>query len=731
MGLIEMENNLIKSFFSENAELLDSMESYLLVLEENKTDEESIHSVFRAVHTIKGNSGIFGFDDIVGFTHIFENILDQTRNGNIIIDDDLISLFLDGHDYLKLLIDHRKEGKDEEFDQSIKENGDEICSRFLEYNQSFNNSFMNDHSQEINVETKASNEELSKDEDVLNVVNEYWHISLRLDEGVFKVGLDPYSFIAYLSEKGEIINLKTVLDNIPEGESMDPELCYLGFEIDFKTDLDKSSILNIFDFLLDDCMISIIPPKSSIYEYIRLIENLPETTLKIGEMLIETGSLTEYELDKALELQKKVPHSGKENSSLVGEILVQEKMVPQKILDAAVEKQKMIRKNENAGKSVIKVDPEKLDSLINLIGELVITGANVKQISMSEYKNGLVKAVTDMSKLIDEIRDSTMGIRMIQIGETFSRFKRMVRDLSRDQNKKIKLTISGGETELDKTLVDKIVDPLVHLIRNSIDHGILVPEERIKKGKNEEGEIKLSAAHETGSVIIEVSDDGNGLDRDKIYCKCVEKGLIESDQKISDYDLFQYIFQAGFSTADEVTNISGRGVGMDVVKKNIESLRGTISLESIKYEGTTFRIILPLTLAIIDGFMVKVGEFYFIIPLELVTECTEVSAEDVGRHESGNYLNLRGDVLPFMIMRDFIKEEGVSPEHPKVIVLEYARKKAGLVVDHLIGEFQTVIKPLGKIFQNLKWVSGSTILGTGEIAYILDVPNLLNIIQEN
>ncbi len=410
----------------------------------------------------------------------------------------------------------------------------------------------------------------------------------------------------------------------------------------------------------------------------------------------------------------------------MGDILVDEKMVQKPVLDAALEKQKIIRKREESNRRTIRVEAEKLDRLINFIGELVITGSNVKQISESEEKTGLVKAVNDMSRLIEDIRGSSMGIRMVQIGETFNRFERVVRDLARERSKKINFVTIGGETELDKTLVDKLADPLIHLIRNSVDHGIDTPEERAAAGKPEAGTLTLNAFHETGSIVIEVRDDGHGLDTARILNKAVEVGLARPDQSYQDYEIHQFIFQPGFSTAAEVTNISGRGVGMDVVKKNIESLRGTVMIESEPGAGTTMKIHLPLTLAIIDGFMVKIADSYYVLPLDMVTECTDVHKDELDSREGGNYINLRGDVLPFMKMREFFREKGEEPLKHKVVVVEHARKKVGLIVDELVGEFQTVIKPLGKIFSRLQWISGSTILGTGEVAYILDIPKLIH-----
>lgn len=723
------EKNFKNVYFTESRELLDSMEMSLLSLEKDSKDEDSINSIFRAAHTIKGNSGMFGFGRVGEFTHVLENVLVCVRNGSIEIVPELTGLFLECHDFIQVLLDHYESEEDTPLDGGSESLFESLKER------------LNDYIPEEEKAKKKKQKELEAilehktscdDSDPMMVCNDCWHISLRFGKNVFKDGLDPYSFISYLGEKGEIQNIKTVYDDMPSGDDMTADLCYLGFEMDFRSNISKKEIEDVFDFVINDCNMRILPPKTSIEDYVKLIEELPEKPMRIGDMLREIGSLTEAELEKALELQSELSVSREKapEELLVGNILVEEKMVQKYIVEAALNKQENVKKREESSRKLIRIDAEKLDHLINLIGELVITGSNVKQITESDDKVGIAKAVTDMSKLIEEIRDSTMGIRMVPIGETFSRFERVVRDLSREKGKRIDLRIIGGETELDKTLIDKLSDPLIHLIRNSVDHGIGTPEERGKAGKNPSGTLTLNAYHETGSIIIEVADDGEGLNAESIMNKAVELGLVKPDQVLTDYELYQFIFQPGFSTAKEVTNISGRGVGMDVVKKNIESLRGNVFLESEKGKGTTVRIHLPLTLAIIDGFMVRIANSYYVLALDMVTECTEIHREELDSKEGGNYINLRGDVLPFMRMREFFKETGGEPEKPKVVVVEYSRKKIGLVVDDLIGEFQTVIKPMGRIFSRLQWLSGSTILGTGEVAYILDVPKLIKNAKE-
>ena len=309
---------------------------------------------------------------------------------------------------------------------------------------------------------------------------------------------------------------------------------------------------------------------------------------------------------------------------------------------------------------------------------------------------------------------------MVQIGETFTRFHRVVRDVSRENGKDIELAISGADTELDKSVVEKIGDPLMHLVRNAIDHGIESAEVRAARGKPAQGRLELNAYHDSGSIVIEVVDDGGGLPKDKILKKAIDQGIAQAGDTLSDDEIVNLIFQPGFSTADKITNLSGRGVGMDVVRKNIQALRGRVDVQSEQGEGSRFTIRLPLTLAIIDGFLVSAGNASYVIPLDMVVECLELNAGSADR----DYLNLRGEVLPFIRLRQLFEVEGEAPKRENVVVVRSAHQKAGIVVDHLLGEFQTVIKPLGTLFRNLRGISGSTILGSGDVALILDVPTL-------
>jgi two-component system chemotaxis sensor kinase CheA len=371
---------------------------------------------------------------------------------------------------------------------------------------------------------------------------------------------------------------------------------------------------------------------------------------------------------------------------------------------------------------LIRVQADKLDHLIDLVGELVIAGASANLLAQKSGQGALVESTSVLSRLVESIRDSALQLRMVQIGETFNRFHRVVRDMSKEMGKEIDLAISGAETELDKTVVEKIGDPLMHLVRNAMDHGIEAGDVRIGRGKPACGRLELNAYHDSGSIIIEVADDGGGLNREKILSKAVERGIVEPGANLSEQEVVNLIFEPGFSTADKVTNLSGRGVGMDVVKKNIQALRGTVDVTTEEGRGSRFTIRLPLTLAIIDGFLTGVGKSSYVIPLDMVVECIELA----GASDARNYLNLRGEVLPFVRLRELFEVPGKQPQRENVVVVQYAGRKAGIVVDQLLGEFQTVIKPLGTLFRNMRGIGGSTILGSGEVALILDVQALVS-----
>ena len=548
-----------------------------------------------------------------------------------------------------------------------------------------------------------------------------WHISLRFKEDTIRNGLDPFSTFQYLNRVGEIIRLYTLTNKVPTIENLDPEGCYLGFEILYKCDKDLLFVQEAFEFVQYDCDIYILSPHRKPQDWIEFFIYRKEPIIRLVRSLFYTKSLDK----KTLKLIKIHYKKSKENPVKELEQPIKNNHVEEEISDihhSLDTKNELSPKTKEFGtkeNKSIRIDSSKLDILINLVGELVVNGANLSQISTERKDSNLIEIVSHLNVLINEIRDTSLNLRMVQIGETFNRFHRVVRDISQELNKDVQLTITGGETELDKIVVEKINDPLMHLIRNSLDHGIESIEDRIARGKSPRGKLSLHAYHEAGNIVIEVKDDGRGLDKKKILKKAIEKGLINPEKNLSDAEIHRLIFKAGFSTAEKVTSISGRGVGLDVVEKNIESLRGSITLFSEEDKGSIFQIRLPLTLAIIDGFLFKIANFYYVVPLYQIVECIEYKDEDSTEND---FINLRGNLLPFLrLSKLFHLPEDSSTSRKNILILQNMGSQVGILVDSLHGEFQTVIKPLGKLFQNLKGISGTTVLGSGEVALILDV----------
>lgn len=710
-----------QTFMQESCELLQEMENALLSLEATPHDQALINSLFRSAHTIKGSSGVLGIEHVERFTHVVENLLSKVREGEIKIIREIIEVLLDCRDHISTLVELASEESTCLPDGVLKKDAELIERLSVHLGQLL-------QTKDID---KAIEHTDRHDGEGAKALTDAWHISLRFNQNILRDGMDPISFINYLSKMGEIISL-TTLCNVPCPEEMDAESCYTGFELDFRSEFDKKSIEDVFEFVREDSSIAILPPNSKVDSYIELIQNSQEGVTLLGEILVKGGALTRTELDNALHLQQASANNGKAGSAktpFIGEILVNEGMVSPEVVDAALERQKKALVQKAREASTIRIDAAKLDNLINLVGELVISSANIDQHARHLRDGGLAEAASVMVRLVEEVRETTMKIRMVPIGETFGRFNRVVRDIGRDCGKEIELVVSGGETELDKNVVEKINDPLMHLVRNAADHGLERPDVRVSNGKPTKGTVRLNAYHDAGSIVIEVADDGRGLNREKIYDKAVRQGLLAHGQSLTDAEIFRLIFEPGFSTADEVTKLSGRGVGMDVVKRNIESLRGTVDVESAEGKGAKVRIRLPLTLAIIDGFMVGVAGSNYVIPLDMVVECVELSASDRQAAGKRNYINLRGEILPYIRLRNYFDEQGAASRFESIVIVQYAGQKVGLVVDELFGEVQTVIKSLGKAYKEVKGVSGATIMGNGKVALILDVPRLIQSIE--
>ena len=712
-------DELLSVFCVEAREQLDAMEAGLLQLEHGDRDPETINAVFRAAHTIKGGAGVVEIHSVETFTHVLENVLDRLRNGEIEVGGEMISALLAGCDHIGALLGVVQAGGAEP-DDALRQAGAAISASLRP--------FLGDTAAnvaavggEVSTDADGNLERDGRD----SATHDCWHISIRFGEGVLKNGMDPLAFLRYLLNLGEIAHITTLTDALPETEAMDPECCYLGFEISFRSHASKDAIEKVFAFCRDDCELHILPPNSKVADFLQLIDALPEETMRLGEILVKSGALTQEELDDGLRRQSepvKVGAGDTATTPQLGDILVQQNTVQPELVEAAATKQKVVSEKKAAEASLIRVHADKLDQLIDLVGELVIAGASANLLAKKSGEGTLVEATSVLSRLVESIRDSALALRMVQIGETFNRFHRVARDVSKELGKDIELVINGAETELDKSVVEKIGDPLMHLVRNAMDHGIETAAIRAAAGKPVKGRVELNAFHDSGSIVIEVVDDGGGLNKDRIQAKAIEKGIIQAGETLSDHDVVNLIFEPGFSTVEKITNLSGRGVGMDVVKKNITALRGSVEVHSRPGEGSRFCIRLPLTLAIIDGFLTGVGRASYVIPLDMVVECIELANTAASR----DYINLRGEVLPFVRLRELFEVAGEKPVRENVVVVQYAGRKAGIVVDQLLGEFQTVIKPLGTLFRNMRGIGGSTILGSGEVALILDVQALVS-----
>ncbi|HUX31797.1 MAG TPA: chemotaxis protein CheA [Thiobacillus sp.] len=706
----------LQTYIEESRGLLDEMESILLRLESEPQDEETVNAMFRAAHTIKGSAGLFGLDAIVAFTHVVENALDEVREDALAISGELVELLLKCCDHIGLLITVVAEaGETLDLEQAAA--GEAIAAALRSLMGGAVSDIAIPAVQEARLDTSGGGP----------IEGDYWHISLGFGPDVLRNGMDPISFIRYLSTIGDIVSLRVDDSELPELNAIDPESCYLSFSIEFKSEADKKTIEDTFEFVREDCRLRIFPPPSHLAAFVERLEHASGNTDMLGQLLIEAGILTSNELEDALAAQESTMAASGGAKPPIGEVLVKEGVVQKEVVDVALEKQRQIRDHKTQEAKFIRVSAEKLDELINLVGELVIAGAGASLLAHRSGDVALHESTSVVSGLVEEIRDGALKLRMVEIGETFNRFQRVVRDVSKELGKDIGLEIGGAETELDKTVVEKIGDPLMHLVRNAMDHGIEPAEARMAASKPAKGTLRLNAYHDSGSIVIEVADDGGGLKKERILKKAIERGIVSPGQSLSDNEIYNLIFEAGFSTADQVTNLSGRGVGMDVVKRNIQALRGTVGIESMEGQGTTVRIRLPLTLAIIDGFLVGVGKSAFVVPLDMVLECIELSDADRRAADTRNYVNLRGEVLPFVRLRDQFEVNAAAGKRENIVVVQYGGQKAGFVVDELMGEFQTVIKPLGSVFRHLRGISGSTILGTGEVALILDVPALVQL----
>lgn len=688
----------IATYREEAGELLAELETSLLDLEETPDDNDLINRVFRAMHTIKGSGAMFGFDDIAVFTHEVETVFDLVRNGKMVVTKELLDLTLKSRDHISALLDASAG-----CGAADQQEGDALIAGLRRLvPQAAPEAQHPDTTLEQQPTAKPLAESNQKT----------WRIRFQPNPSLLLCGSNPIALINELRGLGSCL-VTADFNKVPPLDSLVSEHCYLDWDIILTTTRDEAAIKDVFIFVEDDCRISI-----------ELIDDPSQSGdddpyQKLGEILIDRGDLQPAELQQILEQQKPL-----------GKLLVDQGVVtPEKIQSALSEQQhiKQIRQERTAtpdAAASIRVPAERLDQLVNLVGEMVTVQARLTQVSNTLGDANFISIAEEVERLTNELRDTALNIRMLPIGSTFSKFKRLVRDLSQELGKEIEMETFGADTELDKTVIEKLNDPLVHIIRNSIDHGIEKPVVRTGSGKPAIGTIRLGAEHAGDSVLITIKDDGAGINRDAIRTKAIELGMIAPGAELTDQEIYGYIFAPGFSMAAKITSVSGRGVGMDVVKRGIEGLRGTIVVDSELGRGTTITLKIPLTLAIIESLLVKIGDSHFVLPLAAVEECVELSRADVEASHGRNLAKVRGNLTPFICLRDQFSIGGDRPEIEQIVIVSVQGVRIGFVVDFVVGEHQTVIKPLGVIYQDVKGISGATILGDGSVALILSPGDL-------
>ena len=711
-----------EAFFEEAAEHLAIVEEGLLALEQHPQDLELLAKIFRSAHSIKGASGMFGFNAVTQFTHKMETLLDLLRTGEKAVSPPIADLLLKSTDCLKTLIEAVKSGVAVD-DEVVQRLTAELATASGAQPPAV------PQKQSVAAPTQSNSQERS------------YVIKWTPPEWLFQRGLDPLQVLKELNGLGDLSLVTLDMSRVPDLAEIDPEKCYLSWELQLLTSKDQKTIESAFEFVREDSKLVIEAQTIASSEFQAASQNpqyetrnqppeIVEGGLKpLGAILVESGVVSPAVLEQALSQQKRV-----------GEILVEQKAVTPHQLEQALNTQRQQEAASHTKKTdttSIRVDTAKIDKLINLVGELVITQSMLSDLgSRFEIKQlpVLLERVAQLERNTREIQERVMGIRMLPIGTAFSRFPRLVRDLSTKAGKRIQLVLSGEETELDKTVIESIGDPLTHLVRNSADHGLEPPEERLDNNKSEVGTIRLNAFHEGGNICITVEDDGRGLNRDKIVAKAVKQGLIGENEKLSDDQIWPLIFRPGFSTAEKVTDVSGRGVGMDVVKRNIEALGGTVSIKTVTGKGTTFTLKLPLTLAIIEGMTVRVGKETYIVPLLSILESIQPKAGTiktvVGK---GELINVRGTYLPMIRMYEvFVLEpEYTNPMKSILLILETEGERVAVMVDEILGQQQVVIKSMEQNFRKVEGIAGATILGDGTVGFILDVRGLLEIARHN
>ena len=678
-----------QTFLEEARDILVELEAALLELNENRGDPELVGRAFRALHTIKGSGAMFGFDRLAAFTHNLENAFDEVRNGKLQVGEELINLSLGAIDQIKAMLDEASGGA-----AADRAAAEAILAKVARLTAAGRKEEEKERGGGVAVsaEAPASPAAASSPE-------RQWRLHFAPAADLMRTGANPLLILRELAQMGRL-QVKASLAALPPLAELDPERCYMAWDGVLVTSAPQETISDVFIFVMDSC------------------ELLIEPMIKPAEGAAQADPAAEPKADEPSPQQRgpaRIPGAEAKLAAAEGGAAEKPKYPPwgRRATDTP----------DNA--SSIRVPAAKLDEFVNLIGELVTVQARLGQIATANSDTEVAAVSEEIERLTTSLRESSINIRMLPLRGTFERFRRLVHDLCRDLHKEVDLTIEGAETELDKSVIDKLGDPLMHLIRNSMDHGIETAEHRAAAGKRPVASIRLSARYSGASVLISVIDDGAGINTQAVRNRAVEKGLISAEAQLSESEIYSLIFAPGFSTAQKITDVSGRGVGMDVVKRSVEALRGNIDVASKAGEGTAITLRLPLTLAIIDGLLVRVGAAYFVLPLASSLECIELSRADIEKANGKHVADVRGELIPYIRIREHFAIQGEMPEREQIMITETEDGRYGLVVDQVLGDHQTVIKNLGRVFRQVQEISGATILGDGSVALIIDPHRLI------
>ncbi|MEC8104953.1 MAG: chemotaxis protein CheA [Pseudomonadota bacterium] len=674
-------------FFEESFEGLDVMESELLDMDPSDVDDETVNNIFRAAHSIKGGAGTFGFMPVSEFTHVVETLLDEIRAGKRSMEPRYVDLFLQSVDCLRGMLSDMQDGNEPETERPA-----ELRTEF---------------------ETilGMAQEEQAVEDTSVGGQDAGWIIDVKPHTDLLMTGNEPFRMFRELQELVGEGNLEVLAntDGIPELTSLNPEDCTIHWRLTVTAATPVEEIKAIFEWVEDECDLTYTPLAGD------------------GANAEADASSDDAASSGDTALVAPVAEAGAADSAAPTAAVQSEASPADKPAKAA----KAPKASKKAAESSsIRVSIDKVDSLINMVGELVITQSMLGQLGQDFDLSRLAKLQEGLSQLEQntrELQESVMKIRMMPISFAFSRFPRLVRDLGGQLGKKVLLETIGEQTELDKTVMEKINDPLVHLVRNSMDHGLETTEDRIAAGKSEEGTITLNAYHQGGNIVIEVADDGAGLNEDRILKKAIEKGLVPENNSLSPEEIHNLIFLPGFSTAEAVSDISGRGVGMDVVRRNIQALNGSIEVKSQRGVGSTFIIRLPLTLAILDGQLVRVCEETYIFPLVSIVESIQIHRSSLNHVTGSQYvMQLRDEYIPIVRLDEIfgLRDASDTVDEMMLVVVEGDNEKIGIVVDDLLGQQQVVIKSLEQNYQKVSGISGATILGDGTVALIIDISSI-------